>query len=151
MATVIYPNDGVKKIESVFLGGTIDNGAESSMWQQQIISSLKDVDVKLYNPRRLDWDSSWENTENNPQFNQQVSWELSCLEKSDLIVMYFAPNSISPISLLEFGLFYNKMIVCCPEGFWRKGNVDVVCRRYNIPKVNTLSELVDEVLYRLKD
>ena len=149
MAKVIYPNDGINKLESIFLAGTIDNG-NSFNWQETIIEALKDVDIKIYNPRRLDWDSTWENVESNPQFNQQVSWEMTCLEKSDLILMYFAPNSISPISLLEFGLFYNKMIVCCPDGFWRRGNVDIVCRRYNIPKVNNIQEMIDEVLYRLK-
>lgn len=49
--------------------------------------------------------------------------------------MYFSPNTKSPISLLELGLFARsgKVRVVCPEGFWRKGNVDIVCQYYNIP------------------
>jgi hypothetical protein len=47
--------------------------------------------------------------------------------------MYFVPGTISPISLMELGLFANKCVVYCPEGFERKGNVDIVCQRYNIP------------------
>jgi hypothetical protein len=49
--------------------------------------------------------------------------------------MYFDPNTKSPISLLELGLFAQskKLIVCCPRGFWRKGNVDITCDRYGIP------------------
>ena len=139
---VFYPTDKVKKIESIFLAGTIDNG-NSENWQSEIIESLKEHDITIFNPRRKEWDSSWEQKESNPEFNQQVSWELQCLEKSDLIVMYFAPNSLSPISLLEMGLFHKKMIVCCPEGFYRKGNVDIVCTRYGITKVKTMDALID--------
>lgn len=148
MANVIYPNDGIKKIESIFLGGTIDNG-NSWDFQQYIIEKFKDVDVKLYNPRRLDWDSSWEQNIENKPFNEQVSWELTCLEKADIIIMYFAPNSVSPISLLELGLFKDKCIVCCPEGYWRKGNIDIVCDRYNIPNFDNLDSMINNILLRL--
>jgi hypothetical protein len=48
--------------------------------------------------------------------------------------MYFCPDSKSPISLLELGLFKDKSIfVVCPAGFYRNGNVDIVCDRYDIP------------------
>ena len=34
----------------------------------------------------------------------------------------------APITLLELGLFARsgKLIVCCPDGYWRKGNIEVV-------------------------
>jgi len=35
------------------------------------------------------------------------------------------------------------MIVCCPEDFWRKGNVDIVCERYGVDQVDTLDELIE--------
>ena len=56
--------------------------------------------------------------------------------------MYFDPETKSPISLLELGLFANsgKIHVICPEGFWRKGNVDIVCDEYNIPMYKDLLE-----------
>ncbi|WP_437779123.1 hypothetical protein [Sorangium sp. So ce1097] len=42
--------------------------------------------------------------------------------------------------MLELGLLgpSGKMHVVCPEGVWRKGNVDVVCERYAIPRHATL-------------
>jgi hypothetical protein len=66
------------------------------------------------------------------------------LDSSDIIVMYFDPNTKSPISLLELGLYAasGKLIVCCPEGFWRKGNVDIVCQRYKVPTVETIEDLI---------
>lgn len=59
--------------------------------------------------------------------------------------MYFDPNTKSPISLLELGLHAReqKLIVLCPEGFWRKGNVDVVCEYYGINQVDTFDELIE--------
>jgi hypothetical protein len=57
------------------------------------------------------------------------------LNECDIIFMYFSPGTKSPISLLELGLHADsrKMIVCCPDEFWRKGNVEIVCSRHNIP------------------
>jgi hypothetical protein len=36
-----------------------------------------------------------------------------------------------------------KLLVCCPEGYWRRGNVEVVCARYQIPAVARFQDLVD--------
>jgi hypothetical protein len=65
--------------------------------------------------------------------------------------MYFDPNTKSPISLLELGLFAKsgKMIVCCPNGFWRKGNVDIVSQPHGIQSTNTQEELIRKVQQRL--
>lgn len=132
---------------TVFLAGSIEMGTAVD-WQTYITNELKDTSVVLYNPRRDDWDASWEQTIDNPQFNEQVTWELEHLEKSQLIVIYFDPNTKSPISLLELGLFASEVapvLVCCPEGFYRKGNVDIVCDRYDVAQVDTLDEIVDRI------
>ena len=116
-------------------------------WQTKVTEGLSDLDVTILNPRRDDWDSSWEQKIENPQFNEQVTWELDALDKADVIALYFDPATKSPISLLELGLHAKdtKLIVCCPEGFWRKGNVDIVCHRHGIPQVNTVEELIEAV------
>ena len=103
-------------------------------WQRKLINDLQDENYIFLNPRRNDWDSTWEQKITNPNFYEQVNWELNALECSDVIVMYFDPNTMSPITLLELGIHAKsrKLIVYCPEGFWRKGNVDIVCEKYNI-------------------
>lgn len=146
-ATIIKsPNDFPKDDSrlKIFLGGTIEMG-NSVDWQAQLTSELENQHIILLNPRRDDWNKEWKQVSSDTNFHQQVSWELTALEYADIIVMYFAPNSQSPISLLEFGLYAktNKLLVVCPEGFWRKGNVDIVSERYNIKKFNTLKELTD--------
>lgn len=126
--------------KSVFLAGSIEMGAAED-WQakltkhfEQDFGSFKTT-YYLFNPRREKWDSTWVQSIDNPQFNEQVSWELTALDCAKYIYMYFDPNTKSPISLLELGLYAHskKIIVCCPHGFYRRGNVEIVCERYNIP------------------
>ncbi len=142
---VIKPNSKYQKVEndcSVFLAGSIEMG-KAEDWQKRIENNYINTNVTLYNPRRDDWHASWTQEQSNPQFNQQVNWELNSLERADIIFMYFSPETKSPISLLELGLFVgDNMIVCCPEGFWRKGNVDIVCTRYGIPLFENLDDAI---------
>jgi hypothetical protein len=135
---------------TLFLAGSIEMGRASD-WQQVVEASFQQRPITILNPRRDDWDATWRQELANPQFRAQVEWELAALEQADLIMLYFAPNTQAPITLLEFGLFArsNKLVVCCPEGYWRKGNVDVVCLRYAIPQVPTLAELCGYAAQRL--
>jgi hypothetical protein len=128
---------------SIFLAGSIEMGLAED-WQSMIEKELDGHNVTIYNPRRDSWDSSWVQSIHNEEFREQVEWELDHLDKSDVIVMYFDENTKSPISLLELGLYASsgKMIVYCPEGFWRKGNVDIVAQRYDITQVNSFNELL---------
>ena len=146
MVTITSPQAWEGTSKTIFLAGSIEMG-KAVDWQTQVVTALADTDLTLLNPRRADWDSSWVQEISNPQFNEQVSWELGALEVADLIVMYFAPGTYSPITLLEMGIHARsgKLIVCCPDGFWRKGNVDIVCHRYGVPQVQTLEELVQAI------
>lgn len=127
---------------AVFLAGSIEMGA-AGPWQADLEVALAAAPVTLWNPRRDAWDSSWRQSIDEPLFREQVEWELEAQERADLIAMYFAPATRSPISLLELGLFARsgKLLVCCPEGFWRQGNVQVVCRRYGVREVPSLAAL----------
>ena len=47
---------------------------------------------------------------------------------------------------MELGLYANKScIVFCPEGFWRKGNVDIVCKWNGIPQADSYEDLVKKI------
>lgn len=133
---------------SIFLAGSIEMGAAEN-WQDEFMARYPN-NMMFFNPRRYDWDSSWDH--NSPQFDEQVNWELDMLDQSDYIVMYFDPNTKSPISLLELGLYANsgRLIVCCPDGFWRQGNVRIVCERYNIPLFYTKEEWLKDIDFRLR-
>ncbi|KAF2187151.1 hypothetical protein K469DRAFT_571565, partial [Zopfia rhizophila CBS 207.26] len=79
----------------------------------------------------------------NPHFKKEVDWEMDHLNKPDVIVLFLQPGTMSPISPLELGLHPSdgKLVVCCPKGFWRRGNVQIICHRYGIPLVETMREL----------
>jgi hypothetical protein len=149
MAIIIKPPDELRltvEIPTVFLSGSIELGTAID-WQSQFEQELASSNVIILNPRRNEWDSSWKQSIDNAQFRGQVEWELEGQERADVIAMYFAPETKSPITLLELGLFSRsgKVIVCCPDGFWRKGNIDIVCNRYGIRTVEKLADLIDAV------
>jgi len=129
---------------TIFLAGSIEMG-KAENWQDKVKRLLKDEDVLILNPRRDEWDTTWVQSIDNYKFREQVVWELDAMDKADKILMYFDPATKSPISLLELGLFADseRLVVVCPEGFWRKGNVDIVCSRYEIKQAKTIEEAIN--------
>lgn len=142
------PHDARPK---VFLAGSIDMG-KATDWQKTLIDALADTDAVILNPRRTDWNPAWKPEPGDPHFAEQVNWELAALDQSDVIVMYLAPGSQSPVSLMELGLHATsgKVIVLCPEGYWRKGNVDAVAMRYHVEQASSLDDLIGRVRSRLR-
>jgi hypothetical protein len=135
---------------SVFLAGSIEMG-RAGPWQAEVERALADRNVAILNPRRDEWDASWEQSITNPQFRGQVEWELEAQERASVVAMYFAPETQAPITLLELGLFARsgRLVVCCPPGYWRRGNVEVVCARYGVPTADDLPGLIRAVRSRL--
>ena len=134
--------------KAIFLAGSIEMG-KAADWQSQVTKALENTDYIILNPRRDDWDSSWKQDISNPQFYEQVSWELEALDMADVIIMHFVPDTMSPISLLELGLHANsgKLLVSCPEGFWRRGNVEIVCKTYGIPFFTSIDALINNLFW----
>lgn len=150
-STVVYAPDDFSsflfgKRPVLFLAGSIDMG-KAVDWQSSLCSSFGFFPSVFLNPRRLDWDSSWVQSINDPQFSSQVNWELSGLDSCDLIILYLSKSSSAPISLLELGLHAGsgKIVVCCESGFYRSGNVEIVCSRYGVPFLTSFSDLVTYV------
>ncbi|MEJ7599917.1 MAG: nucleoside 2-deoxyribosyltransferase domain-containing protein [Kofleriaceae bacterium] len=127
----------------VFLAGSIEMGAAED-WQARLTAALGDRDLVVLNPRRDEWDASWRQSIEEPKFREQVEWELAGLERADVIAMWFAPETRAPITLLELGLHARdgKLVVGCPAGFWRRGNIEVVCARHGVPLVAAWSDFV---------
>jgi hypothetical protein len=131
---------------AVFLAGSIEQG-NADNWQRDLGEWLDKHGYNVYNPRREAWDASWVQSKDNPQFKEQVMWELDHIINAHKVIFYFQPGTLSPITLLEFGLiagqYYDtsqEVYVICPEGFWRKGNVDIVCDLHGIPVYKSIEE-----------
>jgi hypothetical protein len=148
----LAPEKVVKPVghSSIFLAGSIEMG-KAKDWQSEltdkIINDKKLSKLIIVNPRRKNWDSSWKQEKTNPQFFEQVTWELHNIENADFVIVYFDENTQSPISLLELGIICqskpDRVVVLCPDKFYRKGNVDIVSDRYGVRQVNTLDEVLD--------
>ncbi len=139
-------------VKSVFLAGSIDMGAAVD-WQKALIHELEHMPVAIFNPRRDDFDVSLKQEMACEPFAEQVRWELDHLDKADVICFYFDVAGKAPVTLLELGLHATtgKAVVCCPEGYWRRGNVEILCDRYEIPFFDGFAPMVAEVKRRLGD
>jgi hypothetical protein len=135
---------------TIFLAGSIEMGTAGD-WQNELVTALGSRNVMILNPRRDEWDASWQQSIDEPKFREQVEWELDGLERADLVAMWFEPATKAPITLLELGLTAraDKLVVGCPDGFWRKGNIEVVCDRFGIPLTKDWKTFVAVVCARI--
>ncbi|CAP86471.1 hypothetical protein EN45_051570 [Penicillium chrysogenum] len=150
---VIYApsNEAPRGVKSIFLAGTTSK-VDNYDWRERLSTALSDMSVTVYNPYRPDWDSSWREEIDFVPYREQVEWELEKQEKADIVVIYFHPATQAPISLLEFGLCARvpgKAIIVCPEGYWKRGNVQIACKKYGIEMVNDDDGLREAVVKRL--
>jgi hypothetical protein len=154
MIKVITPPQrfGPDAVVTIFLAGSIEMG-QAKEWQKEAIQLLEEAVpedqhhlYQILNPRRPDWDSTWEQKYENPHFYQQVKWERKGLQRANFVLMVFDPATKSPVTLMELGEFYERAIIVCPEGFWRKGNVDIFCEDNNVPQKDTLIQAIDYII-----
>jgi hypothetical protein len=149
---IFAPQPYTKTGPTIFLSGSID--APPATWQKKLTDSLSHLPITIINPHRPDWDSSWKEEISFEPFREQVNWELDGIEKADVIAVYFGKDSKAPISLMELGLGVRKgqgrMVVACPAGFYKRGNVQIVCGRFGVEVVNSVEELRDGVVKALE-
>ena len=148
--TPISVDDYIKHM--IFLAGSIEMGTAEN-WQEKLTEKLISIyGLTILNPRRDDWNSDWKQSIAHNKFKEQVDWELDGIKNADTVIFYFDPNTKSPITLMELGMVAGmanpdqNVIVCCPEGFWRKGNVDILCSRMknvNLIVVKDLETLIN--------
>lgn len=156
--------------KSIFFSGSVKSSMDRD-WQVELTKSLSHLPVTVFNPRRVgiaeviqchtniiqpDWDNSWVEDIQDLRFRHQVNWELDHMKDADLVIVYFAAKGLSAVTLLEFGLCVAKMegrkgtmLVCCEPKYERRGNVQVVCAKYDIKLMEGLDgveDIVKEVL-----
>lgn len=149
MATIVKAPNPVPSYDSlietsVFLAGSIDQD-KAVHWQKVVEGRLNDLDVILFNPRRDVWDAGLTQDISNPDFVKQVEWELDCLDAATFVIFYFDPNGLAPVTMLELGHYADKAFVCCPPGYWRRGNVQIFCKRNHIMMLDSLDDLIDHI------
>lgn len=154
-----FPQDGVI---NVFLGGSIEMGV-AEKWQERVTEELSGFQINILNPRRDDWDSSWKQDPTpGTQFHEQVSWELEAQDCSNILLYYFAGNTMSPITLLELGMFGIDLIednytgygpdvfVYIDKDYLRYGNVVMVCDKFGINWTSDKEEFYRRIKNRVQ-
>lgn len=147
--------------KTIFLAGstTASVGAIKE-WRVSLIQHLSPLPITILDPYRPDWDSSWVEDISFEPFRTQTQWELEMQEKASLIAFWFDPETKAPVSLLELGLALGRrgeqhagkdVVVVCPKGYWKRGNVQVVCDRYGAQLVDGLQELSTAVESRFRE
>ena len=141
----------------IFLAGTIDMG-KAELWRDIVLKEaniLKFQGCVFLNPRRKYFDIELEQNVQNVDFREQVEWELDGIDAADIIFFYFDPKTISPVTLVELGLVIEKqsreIIICCPDGYFRKGNIQVLAKRYDRFIHDTLCSAIFELKRVVKE
>lgn len=134
----------------LFLAGAIDQD-RAVRWQDEAIELCRDMPGTLLNPRRQDWDPTWNQSLDNPHFATQVTWELDGLEHADVIICWLPATAQARISLMEIGLHARRgrLLIGCEIGFHSRGNVMAVSQRFGIPLFDTLADVITAAKQRL--
>jgi hypothetical protein len=154
MGKIIKPPSGIRtetahEARSVFLAGSIEMGLAPD-WQNDVAVRLIGGGFNVFNPRRDDWDPTWEQSVDNTEFVDQVLWEIRGIELADYVLFYFMGGTKAPITLLELGMVSqtkpDMTLVVCDDDYWRRGNVDVMCARFMMRPYRTLDHAIDHLL-----
>ncbi|KAH8804646.1 hypothetical protein F5884DRAFT_859267 [Xylogone sp. PMI_703] len=138
---------------TIFLAGSI------STWRSSLFKHFSNHPITFLDPYRPDWDSTWKEDIECEKFRTQTQWELDMQDKATLVAFWFQPETLAPVSLLELGLVLGKrgsnasreVVVMCPEKYWKRGNVQVVCHRYGVEVVDSLENLCEALERRLRE
>jgi hypothetical protein len=150
---IVAPNEvpaEIKHLSSVFLSGSITKGGTD--WRKSVTQELSGAPIVILNPYRKDWDKTWKEERGCEPYWTQVRWELDHMESASILAVFFAAGTDAPITLLELGLSATtngKAIVCCPDGYSKKGNVQAVCEKYDIRLTENIQDFVTAIKDRL--
>lgn len=95
------PGDLNDKQNTIFLAGSITNAAN---WQNTTAQTLLDAGFTVFNPRRDNYNNQELNIEHN-----QISWEHYYLNLAGNYLFYFAPETLAPITLFEYGTILTEL------------------------------------------
>lgn len=108
---------------TVFLAGSITGASD---WQKNAATRLIDAGFTVFNPRRENYSTFDPAAE-----REQITWEHFYLELAGIHFFYFAPETVAPITLFEYGAIltqiqyspWKKLYVAIHPEYKRKNDV----------------------------
>ena len=139
------PLPAVAPFKSVFLSGSMDL-RESVPWRSRFADELEGF--LIFDPTQIDFDDTWGTRFADQRFRGLVEWEVRAMLLSNLVAVNFCEHLQSPITLFELGLMATRgpdrrVAVHCPERFWKKGRVEIVCAMFGIYQAASLEDLIE--------
>lgn len=131
-------------------------------WQEKVADMLKDLPIEVVNRHPNDFDP---NLKQDPYkraktFGERIRLDMDIhkwifrYRKSGFITVYFHPSTKSePLDLVmldELGLLHEKLIVCCPDGYFNKGGVQEICQRREITLIETYKEFEEVIRKKME-
>lgn len=136
------------KLPKLFCAGGITGCRD---WQAEFIAKINHLDLIAFNPRRENFDTS-----DSRNAYEQIKWEHTHLNKSDIIIFWFCVDQIQPITLFEYGRYGfmkdKKVFVGIDINYPRAFDVITQSKLAN-PKfeyVSTLDKLAENVINYMK-
>lgn len=107
---------------TVFLAGSITGAVD---WQKDAAALLTPY-FGVFNPRRDNYDKLDRDVE-----REQMTWEFLHLDLATITLFYFAPETLAPITLFEYGKQLSKMkyepfrktYICVHPNYQRKNDI----------------------------
>ncbi|MDG1333826.1 MAG: nucleoside 2-deoxyribosyltransferase domain-containing protein [Crocinitomicaceae bacterium] len=123
---------------SVFLAGSMATTRKNN-WRQTATRTFQAA-YHFFDPT-----NPRHNNLNDEEMRNHIKWELEAMKLSDIIILNFLPDSLSPISLVEIGMYIssNKLVVVCPKEFYKWRYIDTLCNEYNTPIFNQLEDVLN--------
>jgi hypothetical protein len=132
-------------MKSVFLGGGISGCAD---WQAVVSRTLLEAmaDVVILNPRRMSFDLT-----DPTMTQQQILWEWQYLRDATIRLFWFAPETMCPITLFEYGKWLGKggwMVVGTDPNYVRREDILIQTNLENphMKVHNSLDDLTNALL-----
>lgn len=121
----------------IFLAGSMATGSQVN-WRQTVIDAFGEK-YHFLDPTNLKHDSLTD-----VEMRNHIKWEFDGLRIADFILLNFLPDSLSPISMVELGMYIasKKLIVVCPKEFYKWRYIDTLCKEHNTLIFNQLEEVL---------
>lgn len=134
-----YDGEGL----AVFLAGGI---SDVENWQQSVVEVLSKTDCTILNPRRSEFP-----TGNKVEEHRQIEWEWRYLQRAELVVFWFPPQTLCPIALFELGTCCSgdlPIVVGCDPKYARLFDLvaQLRLRRPEVELVQSIDELAERVV-----
>src|SRR3989344_3487307 len=96
MKYIEAPAEYLGNERSLFLAGGISNCYD---WQKDLVQLLKDEEIVLLNPRRINFPMNDKNAA-----PEQIEWEHRHLRRAKAVSFWFPKETVCPITLYELGV-----------------------------------------------